>query len=161
MLYKAVNSTVSFSYSLSTDLQQIRELEYITGLEWKPMADNEYLEKFNFSVTSKELPLFKQIANMQVTWKPSNHLEVKLPKVQFKDAGWYQCQITVSRGHVEKAIHLVVMTGERKLWPLWTLQRKWGRSMGGAPQKGAYHLETPRLSQTLWKGCSHPHTIIE
>ncbi|CAM2097364.1 unnamed protein product [Caretta caretta] len=111
MLYKAVNSTVSFSYSLSTDLQQIRELEYITGLEWKPMADNEYLEKFNFSVTSKELPLFKQIANMQVTWKPSNHLEVKLPKVQFKDAGWYQCQITVSRGHVEKAIHLVVMTG--------------------------------------------------
>ncbi|CAM4434205.1 unnamed protein product [Lepidochelys olivacea] len=109
-LYKAVNSTVSFSYSLSTDLQKIRELEYIMGLEWKPMADNEYLEKFNFSVTSKKLPLFKQIANMQFTWKLSNHLEVKLPKVQFKDAGWYQCQITVSRGRVEKAIHLVVMT---------------------------------------------------
>ncbi|XP_038234964.2 T-cell surface glycoprotein CD4 [Dermochelys coriacea] len=110
-LYKAVNSTVSFSYSLSTHLQQIRELKYITGgLEWKSRADNKYLEKFNFTVTSKELPLFKQMANMQVTWKTSNHLEVKLPKVQFKDAGWYQCQLTVSRGRVEKAIHLVVMT---------------------------------------------------
>uniref|UniRef100_A0A8C0H2M3 Ig-like domain-containing protein n=1 Tax=Chelonoidis abingdonii TaxID=106734 RepID=A0A8C0H2M3_CHEAB len=101
--------------------------------------------------------LSKQMANMQATWKPSNPLEVKLPKVQFEDAGWYQCQLTVSRGRVEKAIYLVVMTGERKLWPLWTLQRKSGWSMGGAPQKGAYNLETPEtLSQTLWKGCSHP-----
>ncbi|XP_024066764.1 T-cell surface glycoprotein CD4 [Terrapene carolina triunguis] len=110
-LYKAVNSTVSFSYSLSTHLLQIRELEYVRGgLEWKEMISSKYLEKFNFNVTSKELLLSKQMANMQVTWKPSNHLEVKLPRVQFKDAGWYQCQFTVSRGRVEKAIHLVVMT---------------------------------------------------
>ncbi|KAM7180871.1 T-cell surface glycoprotein CD4 isoform 1-T1 [Macrochelys suwanniensis] len=108
-LYKAVNSTVSFSYSLSTHLQQIRELAYIrVGLEWKPKTDSKYLEKFNF--TSKEPLLTKQMANMQVTWKPSNHLEVKLSKVQFKDAGWYQCQLTFSRGHVGKTIHLVVMT---------------------------------------------------
>uniref|UniRef100_A0A8C0GYJ0 Ig-like domain-containing protein n=1 Tax=Chelonoidis abingdonii TaxID=106734 RepID=A0A8C0GYJ0_CHEAB len=50
-----------------------------------------------------------------ITWIPSsqcpdNPLEVKLPKVQFEDAGWYQCQLTVSRGRVEKAIYLVVMT---------------------------------------------------
>ncbi|XP_039376785.1 T-cell surface glycoprotein CD4 isoform X1 [Mauremys reevesii] len=135
-LYEAVNSTVSISYSLSTHLLQIRELEYVrVGLEWKPVIDSKYQGKFNFSVTSKEQPLSKQMANMQVTWKPSHTLEVKLSKVQFEDAGWYQCQLTVSRDHVEKAIHLVVMTGERKFWPLWTLQRKSGRSMGGAPQK--------------------------
>ncbi|XP_050823387.1 T-cell surface glycoprotein CD4 [Gopherus flavomarginatus] len=110
-LYKAVNSTVSFSYSLSTHLLQIRELEYVgVGLEWKPMIDSKYQEKFKFNVTSKELLLSKQMVNMQVTWKPRNPLEVKLPKVQFEDAGWYQCQLTVSRGRVEKAIHLVVMT---------------------------------------------------
>uniref|UniRef100_A0A8C0H114 Ig-like domain-containing protein n=1 Tax=Chelonoidis abingdonii TaxID=106734 RepID=A0A8C0H114_CHEAB len=110
-LYKAVNSTVSFSYFLSTHLGQIRELEYIRGgLEWKPMIDSKYQEKFNFNVTAKEPLLSKQMANMQATWKPSNPLEVKLPKVQFEDAGWYQCQLTVSRGRVEKAIYLVVMT---------------------------------------------------
>ncbi|KAM9173267.1 T-cell surface glycoprotein CD4 isoform 2-T3 [Pangshura tecta] len=110
-LYKAVNSTVSISYSLSTHLLQIRELEYVrVGLEWKPEMGSKYQEKFNFSVTSKELLLPKQMANMQVTWKPSHTLEVKLAKVQFKDAGWYQCQLTVNRGRVEKAIHLVVMT---------------------------------------------------
>ncbi|TFK01477.1 zinc finger protein 362 [Platysternon megacephalum] len=111
ILYKAVNSTVSFSYSLSTHLLQIRELEYVrVGLEWKLMIGSKYLEKFNFNVTSKEPLWSKQMANMEVTWKPSNHLEVKLPRVQSKDAGWYQCQLTVSRGRVEKAIHLVVMT---------------------------------------------------
>lgn len=110
-LYEAVNSTVSISYSLSTHLLQIRELEYVrVGLEWKPVIDSKYQGKFNFSVTSKEQPLSKQMANMQVTWKPSHTLEVKLSKVQFEDAGWYQCQLTVSRDHVEKAIHLVVMT---------------------------------------------------
>ncbi|KAH1187270.1 T-cell surface glycoprotein CD4 [Mauremys mutica] len=110
-LYEAVNSTVSISYSLSTHLLQIRELEYVrVAWEWKSKTDSKYQEKFNFSVTSKELLLPNQMANMQVTWKPSHTLEVKLSKVQVKDAGWYKCQLTVSRGHVEKAIHLVVMT---------------------------------------------------
>ncbi|XP_067402445.1 T-cell surface glycoprotein CD4 isoform X2 [Emydura macquarii macquarii] len=108
--YAAVNSTVLLSYTLSADRQKIGELENIKGgFEWKPEEDRQYQEKFNFSVTSKGLPWSKQMNNMRFTVKTSNDLQVKLHKVQFKDAGWYRSHFKFSRGRVEKTIHLVVM----------------------------------------------------
>uniref|UniRef100_A0A8C8RXL1 Ig-like domain-containing protein n=1 Tax=Pelusios castaneus TaxID=367368 RepID=A0A8C8RXL1_9SAUR len=109
-LYASVNSTVSFSYLLNTDLQMIGERETINGaLEWKQKEDGSYQKKFSFTVTSKESVLPKSIDRLQLTGKTSSHLQVKLPKVRFEDAGWYRCQFMLSHRTMEKAIHVVGM----------------------------------------------------
>ncbi|XP_075759852.1 T-cell surface glycoprotein CD4 [Pelodiscus sinensis] len=105
-VYTAVNSSANFSYQMNNILQEMTKLKNIRGaLMWKSEGESEYREKFNFNFSSGSLRLPKQMANLQFT----ANLQVKMPKVQFQDAGWYRCQLTLKQGSVKKDIHLVVM----------------------------------------------------
>ncbi|XP_014382635.1 T-cell surface glycoprotein CD4 [Alligator sinensis] len=109
--YAAVNTTASFSYSLN--LQEVRWTGSFKGhLDWKAKTNDKYQEIMNFNFTNQKLTLPKQIKRFGFKGdeKSFSSLDVELSKVLFEDAGWYQCRITFDFGHVETAIHLVVMT---------------------------------------------------
>ncbi|XP_019383242.1 PREDICTED: T-cell surface glycoprotein CD4 [Gavialis gangeticus] len=109
--YAAVNTTVSFSYSLN--LQGVKWTGSLKGhLDWKAKADDNYGEIMNFNITNQGLALPKQIKRFgfKADEKPFRPLCVTLSKVLFEDAGWYQCRVAFDFGHVKTAIHLVVMT---------------------------------------------------
>lgn len=91
--FAAVNSTVSLSYPLSTNLEHEKKS---IALSWKRFLNNTTLVTPIPINANSSIPV------------------VEFPSVQFENAGFYQCQLRVARGSLNKTFQLVVMKGKNK-----------------------------------------------
>nr|XP_020659807.1 T-cell surface glycoprotein CD4-like isoform X1 [Pogona vitticeps]XP_020659808.1 T-cell surface glycoprotein CD4-like isoform X1 [Pogona vitticeps] len=88
MMFAVVNSNVTLSCLLNINLQDQKDI--LLNGEW--LKDNIILGKENISSSNS-----------------TSSLDKKLPKVQFEDAGRYQCRLKLENRQLDKFIQLVVM----------------------------------------------------
>lgn len=98
-MFAVVNSSVTLSCPLNINLQtQKKNLEIVLPYgEW--MKENMTLGKADIHNDALTSSLVKEI-----------------PKVQFEDAGKYQCRFRFENRLLDKSIQLVVMEGKKTSW---------------------------------------------